>query len=271
MNEKYERLLSYLRNLKRAALAFSGGVDSTFLLYAAKEALGDNVVALTVSSCFIPQRELEEAKEYCEKLGVTHVLCETEVLQIEGVAENPKNRCYLCKKAIFSRLKEVAQEYECLALIEGSNVDDAKDYRPGAQAIQELAVRSPLKECGLTKADIRALSKEHNIPTWNKPSFACLASRIPYGERITKEKLSMVEQGEELLLSLGFTQFRVREHEKIARIELLPEEFDKMMQPEVRMLVYDRLKQAGFSYVTLDLFGYRMGSLNEMILPKIEE
>lgn len=268
MEQKYQKLLTYLKSLGKVAVAFSSGVDSTFLLYAAKEALGDQVVAITGASHSFPKRELKESIEYCRELGVKHVVCETDELSIEGFAENPKNRCYICKKALFVNFLQTAKEQGCDVLIEGSNVDDEGDYRPGAVAIKELGVLSPLKICGYTKQEIRDISKVLGVPTWDKPSYACLSSRFPYGERITAEKLQMVDKAEELLLSLGFSQFRVRIHGMMARIEILPQQFDAFMKEDVRMKVYRDLKEMGFTYVSLDLFGYRTGSMNETILKK---
>ncbi len=268
MEEKYQELLIYLKSLGKVAVAFSSGVDSTFLLYAAKEALGDQVVAITGASHSFPGRELREAKEYCEKLGVKQVICETNELSIEGFAENPKNRCYICKKALFQNFLQAAKDQGCDVMVEGSNVDDEGDYRPGAVAIKELGVLSPLKICGYTKQEIRDISKVLGVPTWDKPSYACLSSRFPYGERITAEKLQMIDKAEELLLSLGFLQFRVRIHGMMARIEILPEQFEYFMKEEIRMKVYEELKQQGFTYVSLDLLGYRTGSMNETILKK---
>lgn len=263
--EKYEKLKSSIASFGSVAVAFSSGVDSTFLLYAAKEALGEKVIAVTASSSSFPKRELKEANDYCEQLGVEQVIINTKELEIEGFAQNPKNRCYLCKRAIFNSIIEVARAEGMNEILEGSNLDDDGDYRPGLQAIKELGIKSPLRTLGFSKQEIRDLSEYFNIPTWNKPSFACLASRFPYGEMITEEKLSMVDKAEQLLLDMGFSQLRVRIHGSMARIELLPDEFDKFMNESVRLTVYDRLKQYGFSYVALDIIGYRTGSMNEVI------
>lgn len=261
--EKYEKLKQYLASFGSAAVAFSAGVDSTFLLYAAKEALNDHVIAVTASSCFFPERELQEAKAFCEQAGVKHLIANCDVLSIEGVRENPKDRCYLCKKALFGKIIELAGEQGITTIVEGSNLDDLDDYRPGKKAIEELGVKSPLREAGLSKQEIRDLSESLNIPTFNKPSFACLASRIPYGELITEEKLNMVDRSEQLLLDMGFHQLRVRAHGNVARIELLPKDFERFMEESVRETVYEKLKKYGFTYVALDVQGYRTGSLNE--------
>ena len=260
---KYEKLKQNLASLGSVAVAFSAGVDSTFLLYAANEALNDHVIAVTASSSFFPDRELQEAKAYCEKAGVKHLIANCDVLSIEGVRQNPKDRCYLCKRALFGKIAELAGAQGITTIVEGSNLDDLDDYRPGKKAIEELGVKSPLREAGLSKQEIRDLSESLNIPTFNKPSFACLASRIPYGERITEEKLQMVDYSEQLLLDMGFSQVRVRVHGNVARIELLPKDFGKFMEESVRETVYSKLKKYGFTYVALDLQGYRTGSLNE--------
>ena len=262
---KYDELKDYLVSLKSVAVAFSSGVDSTFLLYAAHDALGDKAMAITASSCFFPGRELNEAKEHCQSLGVRHHILKVNELEIEGIAENPKNRCYLCKRDLFEKIIATAKAQGMREVVEGSNLDDLGDYRPGLQAIAELDVKSPLRAVGFTKQEIRDLSEYFKLPTWDKPSFACLASRFPYGHVITEEKLSQVDKAEQLLLDMGFKQFRVRIHDDVARIELLPEEFPKFMEESVRLTVYDKLKEYGFQYVALDLKGYRTGSMNEVL------
>ena len=263
--DKLEYLKEYLQGLGTVAVAFSSGVDSTFLLKTAHEVLGDQVIAVTARSVFFPEREQEDAKAFCEKEGIRQIFFDADVLQIDGVKMNPKNRCYLCKKQLFGKIKEIAVQNHVENVVEGSNLDDLGDYRPGLKAVSELNFKSPLRECGLTKADIRDLSKKMELPTWDKPSFACLASRFMYGETITKEKLSMVEQAEEIMRTLGFLQFRVRIHGMLARIEVLPEEFDKMRKNEIRETIATELKKLGFAYVTLDLNGYRTGSMNEIL------
>lgn len=262
---KYDRLKDYLASFGSVAVAFSSGVDSTFLLYAAKEALGDHAIAVTASSCSFPERELKEAKEYCQKMGIRHFVIKSEELEIEGFSHNPKNRCYLCKHELFEKIGALAKEQGINEIAEGSNLDDNGDYRPGLQAVAELGVKSPLRHSGFTKQEIRELSQYLNIPTWNKQSFACLSSRFPYGDLINEKKLKMVDRAEQLLLDMGFHQLRVRIHGDVARIELLPDEFPKFMEEKTRLSVYKKFKEYGFSYVTLDVLGYRMGSMNETL------
>lgn len=265
ITEKYTYLQDYLKSLGSKAVAFSGGVDSTFLLRVAHDVLGDNVLAVTAASCSFPERELREAKKFCEENGIRHVVCQSEELDIEGFRQNPVNRCYLCKHELFEKIGEIAAENHLAAVAEGSNMDDNGDYRPGLQAVKELGVKSPLRQAGLNKDEIRQLSRILGLPTWNKQSFACLSSRFVYGETISEEKLSMVDRAEQLLLDLDFHQVRVRIHDKLARIEILPEEFSRLLDDSVRNTIYDTLKSLGFTYVTLDLAGYRTGSMNEVL------
>lgn len=263
--EKYEQLKDYLKSLKSVAVAFSSGVDSTFLLYAAKDVLKDKVIAVTASSCSFPKRELDEATKYCEENGIRHEICKSEELEIEGFSHNPKNRCYLCKHELFEKILKIAAREGINAVVEGSNLDDNGDYRLGLQAVAELNIKSPLRHIGFTKDEIRVLSKYFNLPTWNKQSFACLSSRFVYGETISEEKLSMVDKAEQLLLDLGFRQVRVRIHNMIARIEIMPEEFENLISENVRKQITEKFKEYGFDYVTMDLTGYRTGSMNEVL------
>ena len=274
LHEKYEILQNYLKELGSVAVAFSSGVDSTFLLRVALDTLGsENVIAVTASSCSFPKRELNEAKDFCKKNQIRHIVCQSEELDIEGFRKNPKNRCYLCKHELFEKILAIAGEYHIRAVVEGSNMDDNGDYRPGLVAVSELGIKSPLRHAKLYKEEIRELSKELGLPTWNKQSFACLSSRFVYGETISEKKLDMVDKAEQLLLDLGFHQVRVRIHGNenglIARIEIMPEEFSRLISEEIRTQIYAYLKKLGFSYITLDLQGYRTGSMNETIDTKI--
>ncbi len=265
IHEKKQKLENYLRELGSLAVAFSSGVDSTFLLKVAKDVLGDKAIAVTAKSCSFPGRELDEATAFCEKEGIRQIVIESEELDIDGFRQNPKNRCYICKRELFTKIIRTAQENGIEYVAEGSNMDDNGDYRPGLIAVAELGVKSPLRYAELTKEEIRELSKEMGLPTWDKPSFACLASRFVYGETISEEKLHMVDQAEQLLLDLGFRQVRVRIHGNIARIEVLPEEIGKLTEEPIRTKVYTTLKALGFAYVTMDLSGYRTGSMNETL------
>ena len=262
LERQYGQLKDRIASAGKAAVAFSGGVDSVFLLYAAKEALGGQVLALTMSLHAVPKKELSEAEAFCRRHGIRHVVRTVDEFAIEGFADNPPDRCYLCKKTLFQTMLQTAGEEGFPVLMEGSNVDDQGDYRPGLLALRELGIISPLKETGFTKAMIREMLRRLGLPTWEKPSMACLASRFVYGERITPEKMEMVEQAEEYLTELGFVQRRVRMHGTLARIELLPEELLKMMEEGRYRQVQERLTRLGFSYVTLDLKGFESGSMN---------
>ena len=262
---KLERLRERLRVIGGAVVAFSSGVDSTFLLRVAHEELGDRVVAATARSHSFPKRELDEATAFCRAEGVRHVVIDSEELDIPGFAENPPDRCYHCKRELFGKLLAFARDNGLAAVLEGSNIDDDGDYRPGRRAIRELGILSPLHEAGLTKAEIRVLSREMGLPTFDKPSFACLASRFPYGERITVRGLERVEKAEQWLLDAGWglTQLRVRSHGDLARIEVPPADIPRLAARAAEIAA--AFKDLGFAYVTLDLLGYRTGSMNEIL------
>jgi uncharacterized protein len=235
------------------------------LLKTAHNVLGDKVIAVTARSCSFPARELNEAIEFCKKENIRHVIVDSEELDIDGFSNNPPNRCYLCKRELFEKIIEIAKENNIQYIAEGSNTDDNGDYRPGLQAVKELGIKSPLRQAQLSKSEIRILSKEMGLPTWDKQSFACLSSRFVYGEKITREKLAMVEKAEQMLLDLGFHQVRVRIHGEMARIEINPDEFSKILENSTASKLDSYLKELGFTYVTLDLGGYQTGSMNKTL------
>lgn len=267
---KLKKLGSILIEMKKVAIAFSGGVDSTLLLKVANDVLKENVLSITVKSEFFPEREYHEAMEFIQKYNIRHKIIDVNIVNVDEISNNLPDRCYKCKKKIFQEIIIASLAENITFVADGSNVDDLDDYRPGMKALNELKIISPLKDAGLSKEEIRILSHQMGLKTWDKPAFACLASRFPYGMNITKEKLLMVDRAEQFLLDTGFKQIRVRHHGDIARIEVGTEERKMFYKDEVMDMVYEKFKNIGFRYTAMDLKGYRTGSLNENIL-KVDE
>ncbi len=259
---KLDKLESYISGLGSLAVGFSGGVDSSLLLAVAHEVLGDKVIAVTGADASVPEREVEETKAFCKDRGIRHIVCTVDPLKEEGYRHNSPDRCYFCKNGIFTEVKKIADENGIEYMAEGSNMDDIGDYRPGLKAAAELSVKSPLREAGLTKNDIRQIAKAMGLPTWSKPAYACLASRFVYGEEITEEKLHMIDEAEQFLIENGFLEERVRMHGKMARIEVPARDIMKLAEDTMREKIYEKFKKIGFLFVTLDLKGYRLGSMN---------
>ncbi len=263
--KKLAQLKEYIRGLGSLAVGFSAGVDSTFLLAVAHEVLGERVIAVTGTDASVPEREIKEAKAFCEERGIRHIIYTMDPMKEEGYRKNGPDRCYFCKRGIYTEIRRIAEENGIEYMAEGSNMDDLGDYRPGLRAVEELSVKSPLREAKMTKADIRMLSKAMGLPTWSKPAYACLASRFVYGEEITEEKLKMIDQAEQFLIEQGFLEERVRMHGKIARIEVPAKDISRLAEDGIREKVYEFFKRIGFQFVTLDLRGYQMGSMNKTI------
>jgi len=265
--DKYEKLKTIIAETGKAAVAYSGGVDSTLLSKVAFDVLKENSIAITLVSPMNAQSEMKDAEDLAKEIGITHYMINDDEIEDEVLA-NPVNRCYHCKKVEFTRILEKAHEEKITIVFDGSNVDDMSDYRPGLQALSELKVISPLRLAGLTKSDIRELSHELGLRTWNKPALACLGSRIPYGERITIEKLTRIDKSEDYMRTLGFIQFRVRSHGDMARIEVSPEERTKLFDEKLLDTISKKLKSYGYQYVCLEMEGYITGSLNRVIEKK---
>ncbi|MCF6158676.1 MAG: ATP-dependent sacrificial sulfur transferase LarE [wastewater metagenome] len=265
VNEKLKKLQETIRTLESVVVAFSGGVDSSLVAKVCYDILGEKALAVTARSETYPVHEYEEAKRIAKEIGIPHMTIHTSELGIEGFANNPPNRCYFCKSELFGKLKDIAQEKGYKNVADGANLDDANEYRPGLDAARELNICSPLKESGLRKADIRQISKYLNLSNWNKPPYACMSSRFPYGESITEGKLSLIAAAEDYLRSIGLRQFRVRHHNTIARIEVLPEDIPFLLQANRRKELVKRFKEIGYTYITLDMEGYRSGSMNEVL------
>ena len=264
-NKQLKNLREILLEMESVLIAYSGGVDSTLVLKVARDVLKDKVLAVTADSSVYPSEEIEQAKALAQSLGVRHEIIQSQELSNPKFIANPKDRCYWCKKELFAELLSIAREHNLKYVLDGTNFDDLDDFRPGFKAAKEFGIRSPLKEAMFTKEDIRSLAKRLGLPVWDKPSFACLASRFPYGTKITRENLAKVDRAERLLREIGLIQVRIRHHDTIARIEVPQEDIPKLLEEKLRRDIVSHLKKLGYSYVTVDLEGYRTGSMNEVL------
>jgi uncharacterized protein len=265
LDRKAEKIRALMRSMGSVAVAFSGGTDSALVAKIAVDELGPKAVAVTIDSPLYPSSELKAAKRLARAIGIEHVVIESDLLRDKRFLGNPVDRCYICKSAALAHVRKLADSRGLEEVVEGTNADDRHDYRPGAKAKDELGVRSPLAEAGLTKQDVRKLSRALGLPTADKSASACLASRIPYGERIDEEKLTAIERAEAFLESEGFKEVRVRAHWPVARIEVRPGDIARISSGKMRARVTRRLRALGFTYVTVDLTGYRTGSMDEVL------
>lgn len=265
LKEKFSKLKKNIKDMGPFVLAYSGGVDSAFLLKVGYDILGKDIIAVTAQSETYPESELQKAIVFAKNIGSRHEVIKTEELNNSNFMSNPPNRCYYCKSELFKKLADIAKIKKIKWVCDGTNIDDLKDIRPGRTAAREFGICSPLLDAKLTKEDIRNLSRELGLPTWDKPPLACLSSRIPYGEKITKENLGKIEEAEKYISLMGFKSYRVRAHGNLARIEVEPSDIERFNQKDIRDKINTKLKTLGFIYITLDLQGYRLGSMNEMI------